>query len=203
MCGAPSQCAFATALNSGLYELGNNIHKFHQEIVAVGTVALGIATLALYVATRNLVEGANDTAQRQLRAYISHQPLGADFWQGRLKYFEMNFGKTPAKDVQMFVGVKDGSEPPSDFKGPFERLEFMSYIAPGQNIGKIIPGHNNKPSLFLYGYVDYTDAFERKWRRRFAVSYDGSRAERGDDKWIWHAEHNDELERKKGSPCPT
>jgi hypothetical protein len=79
----------------------------------------------------------------------------------------------------------------------------MPYIAPGQNIGKTIPGHRLKSELFLYGYVDYTDAFEHKWRRRFAVSYDANRPLRGDDLWVWGYEHNDEIERKGSGPWPT
>jgi hypothetical protein len=71
----------------------------------------------------------------------------------------------------------------------------MPYLVPKQNLGKIIPGHVGKTALFLYGYVDYTDVFDRKWRRRFALSFDASRAQRGDEQWFWHPEHNDEYER--------
>jgi hypothetical protein len=190
--------------------IGFFIHRNEGAITALATLLIALFTLTLWRSTDKLWEAgerqlrlSEDTAQRQLRAYISHQPLGAHFLNGHLKYFEQNFGKTPAKDVQMFVCVKDGSATPQDFKGPFERIEFMSYIAPGQNIGKIIPGHTSKPALFLYGYVDYSDAFERKWRRRFAVSYDFNRSKVGDEQWIWHNEHNDEYERKEGVPWPT
>jgi hypothetical protein len=103
----------------------------------------------------------------------------------------------------MFVCVKDGAIIPSEFNGPFERIDFMAYVAPEQNIGKMIPGHGHKAALFLYGYVDYTDAFERKWRRRFAVSYDSNRPSQGNDLWVWCYEHNDEYERKDGESWPT
>jgi hypothetical protein len=86
----------------------------------------------------------------------------------------------------MFVCVKEGSSPPPKFDGPFTRLDVMPYLVPKQNLGKIMTGYVGKTALFLYGYVDYTDVFDREWRRRFALSYDANRARQGDDLWVWH-----------------
>jgi hypothetical protein len=83
--------------------------------VRIGEGLLVLVTLGLVAATIWLVLDGRKNAQRQLRAYISHQPLGAGFDQGQLFYFEWNAGQTPARDVAMFVCVKDDSSPPIKF----------------------------------------------------------------------------------------
>jgi hypothetical protein len=47
-----------------------------EKIIAIFTVILGMATGFLWLATKNLVIGAEDTAERQLRAYVSISPSG-------------------------------------------------------------------------------------------------------------------------------
>lgn len=52
-----------------------------ERVIAVFTVVLGIATWLLWRATDRLVEGADQTARRQLRAYISVTPKKVFNWK--------------------------------------------------------------------------------------------------------------------------
>jgi len=62
---------FLIAVKAGSACTGEFVHKNAESIIALFTVILGIATWFLWRATKRLVEGAEDTAQRQLRAYVS------------------------------------------------------------------------------------------------------------------------------------
>lgn len=69
------------------------------------TLLLFCATFALYWATRELVRGTEETAERQLRAYvgtISNIGMSADGTRLMLD----NFGLTPATDVKVFSNWK-------------------------------------------------------------------------------------------------
>jgi len=143
--------------------------SFGTIILAAVTLILGAATVFLYLATRALVRGADKTARSQLRAYIGHEPMGAHFalqlnqangqfeQRGPVKYFEKNFGSTPAYDLEMFVCIKD--QAPSAYDGPFRKIEVMRTVAPGQGVGKIVGAKTRNQDFFLYGYVDYADCF--------------------------------------------
>jgi hypothetical protein len=71
-----------------------------------------MATLFLYRATRNLVRGAEDTARRQLRAYVSIDLAGIrDLSAGLTPIANLrvkNFGKTPAYDLAAIGGIAIG-----------------------------------------------------------------------------------------------
>ena len=99
--------AIKTALKNGFIRLGSFIHDFKEEIVAIGTlfiaaftVILAFATFFLYFATRDLVTGAKDTAERQLRAYLTITPvmlssINPDENSGFI-FEQKNQGQTPA-----------------------------------------------------------------------------------------------------------
>jgi hypothetical protein len=194
--------------------LGGFVQSRHNEILAIFTIILAIATIFLWYATRDLVKGAEATAERQLRAYVAHEPNGAHFestgfdivngvpvrnQKGPVKYFEYNVGKTPATNVEMYVCIIPGLDPPPKFDGPFKQIPVMRTVYPRQNIGKVIdpPNWTRNQSFFLYGYIDYSDIFGRGHRRRFAFSHDVQRMARGDDEWIAHHDHNDEIPQPK------
>ena len=82
--------------------------------IAFVTLILGVATWFLWRATRNLVRGHEIAVRQELRAYVSHEPGGFQ-WDGvsrRVKYFEKNFGRTPAKDLGMYVSIQNGTAAP-------------------------------------------------------------------------------------------
>jgi hypothetical protein len=67
---------FLVALKIGVGCGGEFVHKNAESIIALFTIILGIATWLLWRATKRLVEGADRTAERQLRAYVFANPQG-------------------------------------------------------------------------------------------------------------------------------
>ncbi|MBB4368039.1 hypothetical protein GGD63_000808 [Bradyrhizobium sp. cir1] len=78
-------------------------------ILGIATCALGIATWRLWRSTEQLVRGAEDTSERQLRAYLSASP----FWIFKfdkntpiaVKFKIANHGATPAHDMSSISTV--------------------------------------------------------------------------------------------------
>jgi hypothetical protein len=79
-------------------------------VLGIATGILGIATWKLWRATDALVTGADKTAERQLRAYVSIEPVGLqDFVadrRPRVTFIVKNIGQTPAHRVRI-VGDMD------------------------------------------------------------------------------------------------
>jgi hypothetical protein len=80
-------------------------------LIAVFTIILGVATWLLWRATKKLVRGAEETAKRQLRAYISYKGGHfididvAAFAANKIPQCELiliNQGKTPAKNLKIY-----------------------------------------------------------------------------------------------------
>jgi hypothetical protein len=73
--------------------------KVTDSLLSIFTLGLFIATWLLFYATKNLVVGAEQTAMRQLRAYITVEPGGIVAWEadgqphGRIT--ARNVGTTP------------------------------------------------------------------------------------------------------------
>lgn len=76
---------------------------FGTIIIAIFTAVLGLATAFLWKATKALVDGANDTAERQLRAYVMIESVRLeDFEVGRRPFARVtlrNSGATPAHQL--------------------------------------------------------------------------------------------------------
>ncbi len=93
-----------------------NEKSFNEELIAYGTLALAIVTallawftFRLWRATGKLVVGAENTAERQLRAYILHNnDEEMEHNGGRIKVTVRikNFGQTPAHKLRswLFIG---------------------------------------------------------------------------------------------------
>jgi hypothetical protein len=90
--------------------VGGFIDSNRDSIIALFTVILGIATWALWKATKNLVVGAEVTARHQLRAYISYEGGAFEFADAvsqvqnrtaHCRFIIINFGQTPAKNVRI------------------------------------------------------------------------------------------------------
>jgi hypothetical protein len=98
--------------------LGPFTHENHGPITAVFTVLLGLATIFLWLATRDLVDGAERTSRRQLRAYVFPHTVDAadrghlgDNINDALKGYVgsvttiRNSGQTPAYDLRHWGGL--------------------------------------------------------------------------------------------------
>ena len=80
-----------------------------EKTIAIFTVILGIATGFLWWATRNLVIDAKETSGRQLRAYISANPLEIVSADQEERFVQITFqvknhGQTPAGELHYIFG---------------------------------------------------------------------------------------------------
>jgi hypothetical protein len=184
------------ALEVGILKFGGFVHEYHEEIIAVGTacialftIILAFATGFLYVATRELVQGAEDTARRQLRAYVFldqmtiADPLGTPRISIRIK----NFGSTPAYSVVFWcegalreypltgglVRSRAQDAPISDI-GPTGALQTdILWDAPIQEPDKAALTSRTK-AIYVFGRIDYRDSFGQRWFSEFRFIEGGS-----------------------------
>ena len=121
----------------------------------LGEGLLVFVTVWLVLVTRALVDGAKDTAERQLRAYISVEP-GGNFRQSqkRKTVFEftpniVNNGLTPANDVIIHtnIGVVPPIIPPN--------FDYSStLIGPNPSRATIGPRQSKFNGTFLFRNID-------------------------------------------------
>ncbi len=147
-------------------------------------ILLAIATFGLWIATRQLVRGSENTARRQLRAYVGihvaslTQPLLGTI---RVRIEVKNTGHTPAYNVRTwsFLGIFDPPpEVPKFITG--EKTDIYSMIGSGAVIelhdGReglkhdVINGITNgtKP-IYFWGEIRYQDVFAIERRTIFRL----------------------------------
>jgi hypothetical protein len=126
--------------------LGEFVHANGDAIIAAFTVILAFSTIALWSATRGLVRSAENTAERQLRAYVSYK--GGDFIHIDIADFDankipqcdlvlINQGQTPAKNVTISRRTWVTADPESLLVAPVEeraREGSVKFFAPGAEI---------------------------------------------------------------------
>ena len=162
---------------------GEFVHKNAEAIVAVFTVILGVATWLLWRATKALVEGAENTAELQLRAYvhiIGKDFLVQDFDHARFvhRFSILNVGQTPAYKLRIetvtkplphplpanfdFTATPKGSNPSVMMVGPRRRIGHDSHadtILSPDEMAEII-NSDSGIRLYSYGTISY-DTFEK------------------------------------------
>ena len=69
--GSPQIIGALFALQENVGRALEFIDRHGDGLIAVGTIGLMVATIALWRSTATLVRDAQDTAKRQLRAYVS------------------------------------------------------------------------------------------------------------------------------------
>lgn len=157
------------------------------------TAKLAFYTKGLWGSTNTLVSGADQTAKHELRAYLklSHVSPGLelDNMGGvRVQLRVKNFGKTPARvnDVRMNVLYLPDiaslpiAPPPIDkpedvmaFLVQEEELFFWHYRVPGDTV--VANLKNTVGTLLVWGYVDYTDAFNERHLAGYGRTYNRSK----------------------------
>ncbi|MCC7259450.1 MAG: hypothetical protein IT567_00285 [Alphaproteobacteria bacterium] len=165
-----------------------------EEIIAVFTVIIGVATVFLWKATRDLVKGAEITSERQLRAYVSIQPIGI-FNFGEVQPIEItyslhNAGQTPATKVRVFSGMF-ALPYPQDFDFPkineamiassttlfpaaaHKGYTVNSHALPVDQVKAILDG--TKLRLFFVGIIKYVDIFNKEHITKFCFSIGGEK----------------------------
>lgn len=167
-----------------------------DRIIAILTIILGGATWMLWRVTDKLVKRADDTAQRQLRAYISIHPATMKNLNPtslvHFSFLQINAGNTPSyKTTQS--GVISIEDYPLHPNFPFPALppagQSKMMIGPkAQAQGNIIAtkifsktdfveifqGRNPGNRLYIFGQTDYIDAFKRGRWTRFCYSFAGA-----------------------------
>jgi hypothetical protein len=167
--------------------------------LAVITLALALYTAKLWRSTGKLVRGSEDTARRQLRAYVSINPKSMGFSLVKplslseqpvlMRCLIKNHGQTPANKINHRFDIAVFPEPlPNEFKFPE-----ASRIHGGVNIGlapsiemssnferpepltaeEIAKIETGSYRLYLWGITKYRDAFDRDWQTKFCASVGG------------------------------
>ncbi len=150
--------------------------------IAGFTIALAFATFFLWLATRNLVEDAKETSEKQLRAYIGIQSNETTVYPFELGGFAFiahaelrNFGQTPAYDLTVqanaVIDVPDAI--------PFNNAQSQAQTAAGASIAFRDAGvhvnvgwpiseedktaiYTRKKNVFFWGTVRYRDVFDKR-----------------------------------------
>ena len=160
-------------------------------VLAVATIGLMIFTYRLWRATHKLVEGTDDTAKKQLRAYVGIDAISAihaNPLSAQIRF--KNFGKTIAKDVIFSVSgrvntVGEMAEFPfSNHRGatiimPTESsLVCESIECDGGDWGLIQQGIGY---VYVWGKITYKDVFGDSHWTQFRMMTD----QRSGMPWQW------------------
>jgi hypothetical protein len=178
----------------GIYRdcLGDFTHDNAEAIIAAFTVILAFSTIFLWVATRDLVSGADITAQRQLRAYVFVSgAIVTNIAEGdgipEAQVVIKNFGQTPAYNFVNITGfAADVYPPPKSIRLTIPDEEFSKPIAKSdlgptqaetsttdwQGKKRRLTGDEKaavaegRAIIYVYGEIRYVDAFGRpQWTK--------------------------------------
>ena len=182
-------------------------------ILTVFTGILAWATYSLWKATQQLVTGAENTSERQLRAYVTldrimtNKVINADGQIVSIGFqpIFVNSGQTIARKVAYYstIAYFIGDETPdAKFSTMPNELIISAIIGPSQTelgpaTDKIkstdfVDLIRQRVAVLVYGAVSYTDVFEKPRRTEFSAFFnagdysDGSR----DIAFTKTAEHN-------------
>jgi hypothetical protein len=168
--------------------------SFGTLIIAIFTAILGVGTAFLFLATRQLARGAEDTARRQLRAYVSSAPDYIFNFNpatvAQMRYTMRNHGQTPAYGLSHSAAVDIFPFPlPPNFDFPQLPPHQQSSPVLHQNdsvYGIVFASRNfdiaeinaavanNGFRIYVFGTVRYMDAFGVRRCTRFCRSVIGS-----------------------------
>jgi hypothetical protein len=179
---------------SEFWTIGARSLKITDTLLVAFTFLLFLATLALFWATRDLVDDAKHNAERQLRAYVfpSHIEI-RDFGTEKPTVGELRFknsGQTPAYhlEIRMFI---TGAPFPLLEELPLKKMpdakgvmppggeQMMTIESPGplalEQVNYVKLGGGGG-ALYIWGTIDYVDAFDRPRCYRFLFFLQGNRA---------------------------
>lgn len=150
-------------------------------LIAYYTLGLKDATIKLHNVTKDLVKGSEDTAQKQLRAYIFPDTKEEPIIDIDGLYFKVNWinsGATPAKNLVVRFNWKT-------FEGDMpENFDFPDLSTTSEDLKAILGPQSSNPqlvkisqenienvaaqtrTLYIYGWADYNDVFKGTDRHR-------------------------------------
>jgi hypothetical protein len=152
--------------------------------LAVVTLGLAIFTYRLWLSTKALVTENTETAVRQLRAYVHVQKPTLDRvatgLEPRASITFVNYGKTPAYKLRVFLGMRIAAEfgelppvqPPQESYGALgPTADFVVEVSMGRPLTnpEATAIHSGTATLFVHGEVHYIDAFKKAHWTRFRV----------------------------------
>jgi hypothetical protein len=172
---------------------GHVLEGYGEAVIAAFTIVLAIATGFLYRATRDLVRGAEDTSERQLRAYLSVELSGFNIsrHEGRFfcepSYKISNTGQTPAYAVEQLIDLKIYPWPlPADFivlSPTTSPLPSKTTINPRQTVAgtarKMLTLdadalEKKGERIYVVGVFKFVDAFRHARHVRFCGSFENT-----------------------------
>ena len=173
--------------------------KITDTLLVIFTGLLFVATWRLWRATDRLVTGAESTAQRELRAYVSVDPFDIKDDKGnnipnKIAVRMLNSGKTPAhrlsqwtgSDIKEFPLSSELKKPSSDIHNGLsvlnpqsKRLMIVEYPIDNMNREKA-KVENGQIAFYVWGEVHYCDIFDTEHITKFAfyIGKDGLRYHR-------------------------
>lgn len=180
--------------------------KIFTDPMTFFTLVLAIATGGLWWATRKLVLGAEDTARRQLRAYVSVRLDGNMFYgkDGLLNapFITKNNGSTPAHGMICSVNIGLFRFPLNVELDPpaYSKTSSNFVLFPGEDVRQygILSSQLNQPeveaikngegAIYVWGEVRYTDSFKQQHSTQFRMYSAGNDFSRGE--LAYHHEGN-------------
>lgn len=177
--------------------IGDFVHDNGEAIIAVFTIVLALSTIFLWGATRDLVSGADDTARRQLRAYLSINPTVVENYgtqkRATINWVVKNHGQTPASEIRYKFSIEVMPDPlPSGFDFSKPQLEVTSdssLFPSGGDPTNVLKAwfNNDRPftddeydsieagthRIHVWGIMTYRDVFKRARTTIFNASIGG------------------------------
>jgi hypothetical protein len=183
----PSVKEQETKSDKGTGEEKNNQHgvahileflrEYNPEVVTFSTAVMAIFTVVLSIATVSMGLSGRKHARQELRAYVllrDVQLVNSDSVIEATAYVK-NWGKTPAYNFRIVCSLALGTPDTTEFKPNPTPSEYRS-------VSTLSPGHEEecfrkfprplteeefvriaqeKLRIFVFGRLDYTDAFEK------------------------------------------
>jgi len=168
--------------------------KVTDSLLAIFTFLLAIFTLLLWCSTRALAKGADDTAKRQLRAYVAAKPIALSFFGSTVPVTATvqitNHGITPAFNVESYAcvnilpfplpansGLPELPKSPSRFV-LHANAEISSYATADRSfsqkeIADLVDGNHFR--IYVYGRIKYVDIFRIQRTTTFFYSTFGNK----------------------------
>jgi hypothetical protein len=168
---------------------GNFTHDNAEAIIAAFTIILSFSTIFLWVATRDLVRGAEKTAKQQLRAHIGTASSGNDIPSLNIGQRQMGsisvtgYGQTPALKLRYWgdMIIREYPLATSLLAQPFGRI--CRPINPQQTVVmRFVTAHQlttaeaqdiraGTQCFYLYGHIEYFDIFGERRETTFRYRY--------------------------------
>jgi|CXWL01.1.fsa_nt_gi hypothetical protein len=130
-------------------------------------ILIALFTLLLWLATRSLVRGADETARKELRAYMGVATNRILKGQGAtepncVELVIQNFGKTMAKDTKIWINATITAEAITNF--PLGDIKSKTVVMPNESLGfqhDIELAKNTPGRIYLWGRIEYEDVFKK------------------------------------------